>query len=198
MWQCNAKHRGATACQTPALRSEEIQTSFVQAVNKIIGNKTEIIHTCEAVLDECCDVDGLAAEYASLQAELEVVTGLMQRHISANAHSVLDQAEYQRQYDEYSARFEATRSRINEVSEQREALIAKRGRLQSYLDTLKQQELITEFDEMLLYGMVNQIRVTLDGKLRFIFKDETEIEEQINQSRRPVANLRRRVHSNSS
>jgi hypothetical protein len=51
--------------------------SFVQAVNQIIGNKTEIIHTCEAVLDECRDVEGLAAEHASLQAELEVVTGLM-------------------------------------------------------------------------------------------------------------------------
>jgi hypothetical protein len=50
----------------------------------------EIIHTCEAALDECCDVEGLAAEYASLQAELEVVTGLMQRHISANAHASLD------------------------------------------------------------------------------------------------------------
>jgi hypothetical protein len=58
-------------------------------------------------------------EYATIQAELEVVTGLMQRHISANA---LDKVEYQRQYDEYAARFEAARSRINEVNEQREAL----------------------------------------------------------------------------
>ncbi len=177
VWQCNAKHRGDTACRTPALRSEEIQRSFVQAANQIIGGKAEIIHTCEAVLDQCCDVERLAAEYASLQAELEVVTGLMQRHISANAHSALDQAEYQRQYDEYATRFEAARTQLDSINEQREALIAKRGRLQSYLDTLKRQELITEFDEVLWYGMVDQARVTKDGKLRFIFKDETEIEE---------------------
>ncbi len=177
VWQCNAKHRGDTACRTPALRSEEISRSFVQAVNQIIGNKAEIIRTCEAVLDECCDVEGLAVGYAALQAELEVVTGLMQRHISANAHSALDQAEYQRQYDEYAAQFEATRNRINEVGEQREAVIAKRGRIQSYLDTLKRQELVADFDEVLWYGTVDQVRVTQDGKLRFIFKDETEIEE---------------------
>lgn len=176
VWQCNAKHRGNTACRTPALRSEEIQRSFVQAVNQVIDNKAEIIHTCEAVLDECCDVEGLAAEYASLQNELEVVTGLMQRHISTNAHSALDQAEYQQQYDDYAARFKATRGRINEVSEQREALIAKRGRIQSYLDTLQGQELITEFDEALWYGTVDQMRVKLDGKLRFTFKDGAEIE----------------------
>ena len=176
MWQCNAKHRRDTACKTAALRSEEIQRSFIRAVNQIIGNKAEIIRTCEAVLDRCCDVEGLAVEYASLQAELAVVTGLMQRHISANTHSALDQAEYQRQYDEYAARFEATRNQINAISEQREALIAKRGCLQSYLDTLKQQELIAEFDEVLWYGAVDQVRVTQDGKLKFIFKDETEIE----------------------
>lgn len=55
-------------------------------------------------------------------------------------------------------------------------LIAKRGRIQNYLDTLNRQELITEFDEVLWYGTVDQVRVTQDGKLRFIFKDETEIE----------------------
>lgn len=120
VWQCNAKHRGDTACQTPALRSEAIQRSFVQAVNQIIHNKAEIIRTCEAVLDQCCDVKGLAVVCASMQAELEVVTSLMQRHISTNAHSALDQTEYQRQYDEYAARFEATRDQINEVSEQRQ------------------------------------------------------------------------------
>jgi hypothetical protein len=101
----------------------------------------------------------------------------MQRHISANAHSALDQAEYQRQYDEYAARFEAVRSWIREVSEHGEALIAKRGRIQSYLKTLKDQQHIVEFDEALWYGTVAQMRVTLDGKLRFSFKDGTEIEE---------------------
>ena len=176
VWQCNAKHRGDTACRTPALRSEEIQRPFVQAVNRIISNKAEIIRTCEVVLDECCDVDGLATEYATLQAELEVVTSLMQRHISANAQSALDQTEYQRQYNEYAARFEATRSRIDEVEEQREVLIAKRGRIQNYLGTLQRQELITEFDEVLWYGTVERVWASAKGSVRFVFKDGQEVE----------------------
>lgn len=112
VWQCNAKHRGDTACRTPRLRPEEIRRSFDQAVNRIIDNQAEIIRTCEAVLSECCDARKLAAECDALQGELEVATGLMQRHISANAHSAPDQTEYQRQYDKYAARFEATRNRI--------------------------------------------------------------------------------------
>jgi site-specific DNA recombinase len=105
------------------------------------------------------------------------VIGLTQRHISTNAHSALDQAKYKQHYDEYAMRFDATRSRINDVSEQREALIAKRGQIKSYLDTLRTQGLITEFDEALWYGTVDQIRVTPDGKLRFIFKDSGEMDE---------------------
>ena len=48
--------------------------------------------------------------------------------------------------------------------------------LQSYLETLSRKDLITNFDEVLWNGMVNQVRVTQDGRLRFIFKDKTEIE----------------------
>ena len=56
-------------------------------------------------------------------------------------------------------------------------LTAKRGRVQSYLDTLKRKELIAEFDEVLWYGTVEQVRVAQDGKLRVIFKDAGEFEE---------------------
>jgi hypothetical protein len=62
--------------------------------------------------------------------------------ISTNAYTVMDQAKYQRQYDDYATRFSAARDRINEVGAQREALIAKRGQIQSYLDTLQNQNLI--------------------------------------------------------
>ena len=129
------------------------------------------------VLDECCAVEGLAVEYASLRAR---VGSRYRYHTTANQRQralALDQVEHQRQYNEYAARFEATRSRISEACEQREAIIAKRGWMQSYLDTLKRQGLIAEFDEALWYGTVDQVRVTQNGKLRFIFKDGTVFEE---------------------
>ena len=113
--------------------------------------------------------------YNALQSELEVVTGLMQRHISANANTVMDQAEYQRQYDDYAARFSTARNRINEVGVQRDALIAKCGQIQSYLETLKNQELIADFDEALWYGTIKKVVVMPRRELRFVFKDRTEI-----------------------
>jgi hypothetical protein len=37
--------------------------------------------------------------------------------------------------------------------------------------------LIAEFDEVLWYGAVDQVRVTQDGRLRFIFNDGVMVEE---------------------
>jgi hypothetical protein len=175
VWQCNSKFRGHTSCNTPALHTEEIKEAFIRVINQTIENKAEIISTCEMVLDECCNIKTTTAELNTLQSELEIITGLMQQHISTYAHTMMDQTEYQRQYNEYETRFKTTRQQINQINEQREELIAKQGKIQSYLEALKKQDLISTYDETLWYGTVYQIRITSDGKLRFILKDDTEI-----------------------
>lgn len=65
---------------------------------------------------------------------------------------------------------------MTEVEAQREALTSKRGQIMCYLQSLRDHELITQFDEALWCGTVDQVRVTKEAKLRFIFKDGTEIE----------------------
>jgi hypothetical protein len=133
---------GIGACETLSLRIEAIQEAFVYAFNQIIDNKYEIIHICEATLVKCCDIRKLSEEYSELQAELEIITGLKQQHISTNAQTVLDQVEYRKQYNEYAAWYTETKDRIVEVQEQQEALTAKQGQIRSYLDALAKQSLM--------------------------------------------------------
>lgn len=176
VWQCNARHKGLTACCTPPLRNETLQDAFVQAFNQIVDRKDEIIQICEDTMRERCDTSGLVAQQAELRTELEIITGLMQRHISANAHMVLDQTEYQRQYDEYEARYHETKRCIAEVEACREALTAKRGKLRGYLDMLRKQGPIRTFNETLWCGAVEQVRIKEDGTMHFIFKDGAVVE----------------------
>jgi len=49
---------------------------------------------------------------------------------------------YQRQYDEYKARYHETQQRIAEVEKRREALTAKRGKKQSHLHCFKRRCLL--------------------------------------------------------
>lgn len=100
----------------------------------------------------------------------------MQRHISVNAHVAIDQAEYQRQYDEYEARFHEAQRRIAEAEAHWEALTAKCGKLKGYLDMLREQGPIRTFNEALWCGAVEQVRILKDRTMRFIFKDGAVVE----------------------
>ncbi len=176
VWQCNARHKQLTTCGTPALRNETIQDAFVRAFNQIVERKDEIIQVCEDTMQERCDISGLVEQHAELRTELEIVTELMQRHITANAHMAMDQAEYQWQYDEYEVRYHEIQRRIAEVDVRREALTAKRGKLLGYLDMLRKQGPIRSFNETLWCGTVEQVRILRDETMRFIFKDGTKVE----------------------
>ena len=65
------------------------------------------------------------------------------------------------------------RDRINA---QQSALAARQGKIAEYISLLREQGLITEFNERLWYATVDQVRVLADGRLRFIFRDGTRIE----------------------
>ena len=168
--------QGAYRLPHEPMRNETMQDAFVRAFNQVIDRKEEIIQVCEDTMRERCDISGLAKQQAALRTDLEIVTELMQRHISANAHIAMDQAEYQRQYDEYEARYQETQRRISEVEACREALTAKRGKLKGYLDMLRKQGPIKTFNETLWCGAVEQVRIKEDGTMRFIFKDGAVVE----------------------
>ena len=175
VWQCNNKHLNHTRCSTPSLRNETIEDGFVMAINRLLKNKDEIIRVCEKVMSKRCDTSGLEEEKARLQAELEVTCGLMERLIAMNAATAMDQDEYNRQFAEYEARYNETRRCIADVESEQKQRIAKRGKLTEYLETLRNQGLISSFNETLWYGTVEQVRVTTEGNLRFIFRDGQEI-----------------------
>ena len=175
VWQCNNKHLNHTRCSTPSLRNETIEDGFVMAINRLLKNKDEIIQVCEKVMSKRCDTSGLEEEKAKLQAELEVTCGLMERLIAMNAAKAMNQDEYNRQFAEYEARYNEIRQRIADVESEQKQRIAKRGKLAKYLETLRNQGLISSFNETLWYGTVEQVRVTTEGNLHFIFRDGQEI-----------------------
>ena len=176
VWQCNNKHLNRAHCATPSLRNETIEDGFVMAINRLLRNKDEIIQICEKVMLERCDVTHLEEECTKLQAEQEVLCGLMERLIAMNAATAINQEDYNRKFAEYEAGYNEIRQRIADLESEQTQRIAKRGKLTEYLAALKEQGLISRFNETLWYSTVEQVRVTADGHLRFLFKGGQEIE----------------------
>ena len=161
VWQCNAKYKHEKLCQTPLVHTEEMQAAFVQAINRVVGSKAEIIDLCEKALNRQEELDNLSKQISKLQAELNVVSELMQRPAP-------DQ-------EEYMARCMEIRQQLGEATAQKTQMTAKRSKIMTYLQTLRKADLITEFDEMLWYGTVDRVWVSAKSSIRFVFKDGQEV-----------------------
>ena len=134
----------------------------MQAINRVVGSKAEIIDLCEKALNRQEELDGLSKQVGKLQAELNVVSELMQRPAA-------DQ-------EEYFARCVEIRQQLEEATTLKTQMTAKRSKIVTYLQTLRRTDLITEFDETLWYGTVERVWVSAKRRIRFMFKDGQEVE----------------------
>jgi len=134
------------------------------------------LENCNAIIQMLTDSDALDIESEELQRELEVVAGLIRSCVDENAHTVLDQSEYQQRYNGLVQRYEKAKARIEKLEDMRQARRAKREQLDSFLNALLSQDaVLTVFDENLWHAVIDRVVVhTADG-IRFIFRDGTVI-----------------------
>ena len=133
--------------------------------------------TYEEIVTTLTDTSDLDTELKNLQNESEVLVGLIQKIISENAKTAMDQEEYNRRYDAYSEQFGAARRRMAEIEDIRQERNAKRTRIQLFMERLKvQSDIVEQFDEELWYSTVDYMTVYEDGRLVFTFRDGRQVE----------------------
>lgn len=131
----------------------------------------------EEIVTTLTDTSDLDTELKNLQNESEVLVGLIQKIISENAKTAMDQEEYNRRYDAYSEQFGAARRRMAEIEDIRQERNAKRTRIQLFMERLKvQSDIVEQFDEELWYSTVDYMTVYEDGRLVFTFRDGRQVE----------------------
>ena len=119
--------------------------------------------------------DALESEQTSLKAELSITAALIDDCVQENAHSALNQEEYNKRYDSLVERYTGLKNRYDEVTE---LIVRKRAgqqRLRLFLEQLEQTERISEFDEMLWLSMIDYVTVYGKEDIRFTFKNGMEI-----------------------
>lgn len=117
IWQCNHKFEGEK-CTTPALTEDQLKGIFLRAANQVIDAKDGIIAVYHEVLEPHLATDDLQQELDGLDAEINVVAGLIEDCIKENAHVALDQADYQKRYDTLVDRFDTAKARQKVLAQQ--------------------------------------------------------------------------------
>lgn len=179
VWQCNNKVANVTHCSTPPLLEETLRRAFIEAFNRIIENKDQIIEDFDSIIAVLVDTTELDKESARLRDECAVVMGLIHKCVEENANSAIDQEEYQERYNGLAERYEAAKKRLDAIVNEKQARTAKRESISLFLTGLRQRDgLIGTFDEELWCATVDKVTVYSTNDLIFTFKNGTEIETQ--------------------
>ena len=174
IWQCNHKFDGQK-CATPTLTEAEIKELFLRAANQVIDQQEQFIAIYEQVLSRNLDTTALEGELTKLEAEINIAAEFIEECIKENAHVALDQAEYQKRYDGLVAQFDKAKARHTEVTDLIAERTARRHWIETYLNELRNRELLTEFRETDWLSMMDYITVHSKKDIRVTFKDGTEI-----------------------
>ena len=175
IWQCNHKYHGKK-CSTPHLTDDEIKNAFVSAANKALADKETVLETFKLIRDTAFDTTELETESDALTDELNVVAGLIQDGIYQNAHVAQNQADYNKEYENLTTRYEKAKNRLEVVTIEIHDKNSRRKFIESYLSLLeKRKESITEYDALLFHGMVDFVAVFSKDDIRFTMKDGTKV-----------------------
>lgn len=176
VWRCNHKYNNNEKCKTPHIYEDKLKELFVKAFNEIIENKDEILRDYKEIIGVLGDTSKLEKEKLQLENEAEVLIELLKKHVERNAHSALNQEEYENKYNELVNKYEEVKSRVEEVEKKIFSQKIKFENINEFIKRLQKcDSLITEFDEELCNGVVNLMTIKSNDDVIFELKDGTKM-----------------------
>lgn len=176
VWRCNQKYTGDVRCTTPNLREADIKNAFVAAFNQLLGDKGQYIAHFEELLPLLADTSGLEKQLEALEAQHAEMLDTLRRYMEENTRQVQDQVEYNRNFNELSAKCTEFETKIKNIQAE---ILAQKGRkeqIRRCLDELRQcGDILEEFDLDLWNATVKSAKISTDRVLTFLFQDGTEI-----------------------
>ena len=176
-WRCNRKFKGKTVCETPSLDADAIKTGFMKAYNRLMGNREELLASCEVMREAVSDCTALNVEIDALNTEIKVVAEMVDQCVKENAVKKQSQEAYARKYNALVKRYDKAAARLNDATAERNSRAARDRELRIFISELTEKPLVLEeWDEELWVSILETATVQRNGHITFLFKDGTSIE----------------------
>lgn len=150
---------------------------FLSALNKLVGMRSEVKDSFDAIRSTVFSTDALKAELAQVEAEMSIAAEQISRGVRENAVGAYDQSVYRERHNALCDRYDSLKARCTEL---KETIFDKQTRLAAidvFLRTLmKQETLITTFDPMTYHILVERMTVYSKDKVIVRFKNGMEIQ----------------------
>ena len=107
IWQFNNKFKDKDRrCKTPTLTTETIQMLFLNAYNRFMGNREQVIEDCELMRKEVIDFTKIDEQIAKQTKVIEDIAERVKRIVKENASTPQSQDRYLKKYNELSKSYE--------------------------------------------------------------------------------------------
>lgn len=139
------------------------------------------METCCMIHDEYLNTDAIDSERATLNDEIEIVSGLTKKLIAENATTVIPQEEYNRKYDALVERYHTAQDRLDELQKLRITRSFQADVLECFMFEIRAIDttLPLEFTNRFWNNLIDRVTVYHDGRMVFRFKNGTEETETL-------------------
>ena len=156
---------------TPTVDTETVQRLFIQAYNRMMENREQIIKDCETMRRALTD-------FAELDAEIEetqVVAELIKAVVKENASTAQSQEAYLKKYEALTERYKKAATELERLQNLRTTQRQKDKKMALYIRTLKKQPVVLrEWSDTIWTVMVEKAIVHRNGEITFVFYNGTE------------------------
>ena len=171
IWRCNSKYDGEKKCTTPHVTQEELERAFVNVMQRILQEKTEILTACRAALDAALDTTELDRAAKRLEEQVLGIAERVRKLVEENARVQMNQEEYQREYNALADAYEKASEKLRRIAAQEQDKADRRRKIEIFLRMLERQEECLDFDPFTFVALVNKVVVGKDRKLEFCFRN---------------------------
>ena len=187
IWRCNQKYEEKTACSTPNLDEEALKAAFVEAFNRMLGDKEQHIARVEEMLPLLADTSKLERQLIEAQNKHSYLMDNLRLYMEENTRQIQDQEEYNRHFSQLDAKCKKAEEEIEAIQKE---ILEQSGRKEQICRCLNELRecggILEEFDLGLWNSMVESVTVCSDKILEFQFQDGTEIPIQMPKNKKGI------------
>ena len=148
------------------------QKAFVDAFNKLYGDRERLKEDYAIILAVLTDTAALDSEAVAQQTERDITMELIRKCVEENTRAASDQDEYWKRHNALMTRYEAAINRLDEITIEKQNRAAKRESISRFMDDIERcGGFLTEFDEGLWYETVDSVTVHSEKDVAVSFRD---------------------------
>ena len=175
VYRCNRIYVGDEKCKTPAVDEKRLREMFVEAINKVLTNKDEIIENLERllVIKNEADQEEVIRKAA---VDLEKAETDYRSLIDRQKIKPIPFEEYEQQVKIIGQKYDNARTEYKRLLEENQNRTLSAYEIKKFINDLRAQNgVITEYDSDMMKRTVNQIKVYSDKRVVFEFINGLEI-----------------------